>query len=128
MALVETVGYAQAYSFKYSPRPGTPAADHSEQIDENLKTKRLHLLQGLINRQQAAFNRSSDGKIMPVLFEREGKFAGQLIGKSPYLQSVHVRDAAHLMGQLVDVKITEALDNSLAGEVVACNDGIRKRA
>ncbi|MCH2546034.1 MAG: tRNA (N6-isopentenyl adenosine(37)-C2)-methylthiotransferase MiaB [Alphaproteobacteria bacterium] len=128
MALVESVGYAQAYSFKYSQRPGTPAADHAAQIDEDVKSKRLQLLQGLLNRQQAAFNRATVGKTFPVLFEREGKYAGHLIGKSPYLQSVHVRNAKNLMGQLVEVNITEALDNSLAGEVVLDNTNILKRA
>jgi tRNA-2-methylthio-N6-dimethylallyladenosine synthase len=126
MALVETVGYAQAYSFKYSPRPGTPAADHEVQVDEDTKTTRLHLLQGLLNRQQAAFNRTTVGKVVPVLFEREGKYAGQLIGKSPYLQSVHVRDAAHLQGQLVDVRISDAFDNSLSGELLS--DTLLRRA
>jgi tRNA-2-methylthio-N6-dimethylallyladenosine synthase len=128
MALVETIGYAQAYSFKYSPRPGTPAADHEAQVSEETKNTRLQLLQGLLNRQQAAFNRATHGKTLPVLFEREGKFAGQVIGKSPYLQSVHVRDAAHLMGQLVNVHISEAFDNSLAGEVVPDGAELRKRA
>jgi tRNA-2-methylthio-N6-dimethylallyladenosine synthase len=118
MALVETVGYAQAYSFKYSPRPGTPAAEHEQQVDEDEKTKCLHLLQGLLNRQQAAFNRTTDGKTLPVLFEKAGKFEGQVIGKSPYLQSVHVRDAAHLLGQLAMVRITGAFENSLSGEIV----------
>lgn len=126
MALVESVHYAQAYSFKYSPRPGTPAAEHEAQIEESVKDTRLALLQGLLNRQQAAFNRSMLGKTMTVLFERKGKFDNQLIGKSPYLQSVHVRDAAHLMGQLVDVSIVRADDNSLAGELL--NDHMKLRA
>lgn len=118
MALVETVGYAQAYSFKYSPRPGTPAADHELQISEEEKVTRLALLQGLLNRQQAAFNRATAGKILPVLFERQGKYEDQVIGKSPYLQSVHVRNAAHLVGRLVDIKITDGYPNSLAGELI----------
>lgn len=126
MALVESVGYAQAYSFKYSPRPGTPAAEHGEQVDEMEKAKRLQLLQGLLNRQHAAFNRTTLGKTVPVLFERTGRFDGQLIGKSPYLQSVHVRDAAHLMGKLVDVHITGAFENSLAGELVSAPDALRR--
>lgn len=126
MALVETVGYAQAYSFKYSARPGTPAATSEEQIPEEEKVKRLALLQGLLNRQQEAFNRASIGKIMPVLFEKQGKFSDQLIGKSPYLQSVHVRDAAGLMGQLVEVEITEGYANSLAG-VLKCDGATLER-
>ena len=118
MALAETVGYAQAYSFKYSPRPGTPAAEHEIQVDEADKSKRLALLQGLLNRQQEAFNSWTVGKTVPVLFEKQGKYAGQLVGKSPYLQSVHVQDAAHLMGELVEVEITDAGPNSLSGELV----------
>lgn len=128
MALVETVGYAQAYSFKYSPRPGTPAADHDNQVDEQVKETRLALLQGLINRQQSAFNRAMVGKTMDVLFERAGKFDNQLIGKSPYLQSVHVRDSAELMGQMVSVRILEAHPNSLMGELVCASLPKRKTA
>lgn len=128
MALVESVGYAQAYSFKYSPRPGTPAAEHEVQVDEDVKNKRLQLLQGLLNRQQAAFNRSTLNMTFPVLLERKGKYEGQLIGKSPYLQSVHVQNAGHLLGELVEVKITDAYDNSLAGELVVNSSDILRRA
>ena len=120
MRLVETVGYAQSYSFKYSPRPGTPAAE-KEQVPEEEKVTRLALLQGLLNRQQEAFNRTSDGKIFEILFDREGKQPGQLVGKSPYMQSVHVVNATeqgYQIGQLAKVKITEARPHSLAGELV----------
>jgi len=115
MALVETVGFAQAFSFKYSQRPGTPAADHAAQVDEDVKQTRLELLQGLLNRQQAAFNRRTVGKRVQVLFDKPGRFEGQLIGKTEYLQSVHVKNAAHLMGQLVDIDITDANNASLTG-------------
>jgi tRNA-2-methylthio-N6-dimethylallyladenosine synthase len=115
LRLVESVGYAQAYSFKYSPRPGTPAATEEVQIDESVKDDRLQQLQALLVRQQTAFNQSSVGKTLPVLFDREGKIPGQVLGKSPYLQSVHVRDAAHLMNHLVEVEITDAFQNSITG-------------
>ena len=118
MRLVETVGYAQCYSFKYSPRPGTPAANDDLQVDEDVKVKRLELLQGLLNRQQAAFNRSMVGKTTRILFERPGKYAGQLIGKTPYMQSVHVVDSLHLMNQYADVVIMDAMPNSLAGKLI----------
>jgi len=120
LRLVETVGYAQAYSFKYSPRPGTPAAE-KEQVPEGDKETRLALLQGLLNRQQETFNRNSVGKSFEILFEREGKYEGQLIGKSPYLQSVHVAGAKELgykLGDLCEVKVVEAQPNSLAAEIV----------
>lgn len=119
MRVVETVNYAQAYSFKYSPRPGTPAATSEEQVDEAVKSERLARLQALLNRQQEAFNRAMVGKQMKVLLEKDGKFKGQAVGKSPYMQSVHINDAAGLMHQLVDVRITEGMANSLRGELVA---------
>lgn len=119
MRLVETVGYAQAYSFKYSPRPGTPAAENTQQVPEEVKETRLALLQGLLNRQQLSFNRQHIGQTVEVLLEREGKFADQLIGKSPYLQSVHVRNSAHLLGKVTKVKITGAFENSLSGELLS---------
>lgn len=117
MRLVETVGYAQAYSFKYSPRPGTPAADSETQVPEEQKVERLALLQGLLNRQQADFNRRTLGKRFEVLLEREGRIEGQTLGKSPYLQSVHVKDSPFPLGTLVEVEITEAHPNSLRGEI-----------
>jgi len=120
LRLVEAVGYAQAYSFKYSPRPGTPAAEN-DQVPEEEKETRLALLQGLLNRQQETFNRNTMDKTFEILFEREGKYDGQLIGKSPYLQSVHVMGAKEMgykLGDLCEVKIIEARPNSLAAEVV----------
>ena len=117
MRLIETVGFAQAYSFKYSPRPGTPAALHETQVPEEVQSERLAQLQALIQRQQLSFNRRSAGSVMPVLFDRAGKLPGQLIGKSPYMQSVHVRDSAQHMGRIVDVAITAGYQNSLEGEI-----------
>jgi len=116
--LIETVGYAQAYSFSYSQRPGTPAADMADQVAEEVKSERLQRLQSLIVSQQKHFNEQMIGKIMPVLFDRTGKKDGQLLGKSPYMQSVYaVGDERH-MDQMVEVKITGAFQNSLSGDMV----------
>ena len=118
LRLVESVGFAQAYSFKYSPRPGTPAAEQEAQVAEEAKDERLLALQALLNRQQAEFNARTVGQKVDVLFEKQGKFAGQLIGKSPYLQSVHVRGLDDsFIGQVVPVWLTDAFDNSLAGKL-----------
>lgn len=118
MTLVQAVGFASSFSFKYSPRPGTPAATDDRQIPETVKEERLAALQALLMRQQRAFNEASVGKTMPVLLERDGKQDGQLIGKSPYMQSVHVAGAGRLRGQLVDVAITAASGSSLTGELL----------
>ncbi len=115
MKLVREVGYAQAYSFKYSARPGTPAAAAGRQVPEDVKDARLQELQALLWSQQAAFNASCNGRIMPVLFETAGRKEGQALGRSPYLQPVHVEGAAPLMGQIVEVKIEAVLPNSLKG-------------
>lgn len=118
MDLVGKVGYAQAYSFKYSPRPGTPAAER-EQIPERIKTERLIALQTKIQHQQLEFNRTCIGQTFPVLFDKDGKFEGQIIGKTPYMQSVYVSNAANdLYGKIVNVKISDAFLNSLTGEIV----------
>ena len=119
MKLVETVGYAGCYSFKYSPRPGTPAALDENQVPEDVKSDRLARLQNLIVRQQIDFNKASVGKTMKVLFDRKGKFAGQLLGKTPYMQSVYVTNATGYEGKIVNVEITEGYQNSLTGVVVS---------
>lgn len=114
LSLVDAVGYAQAYSFKYSPRPGTPAATMAEQIPETVMDERLQRLQAALNRDQAAFNAATVGRTCQLLLERPGKLPGQLIGKSPWLQSVHlVSDAA--IGDLVEVTLAEAGANSMLG-------------
>jgi tRNA-2-methylthio-N6-dimethylallyladenosine synthase len=114
LRVVGAVNYAQAYSFKYSPRPGTPAAEMDGQVPEDVKDARLQWLQALLNEQQLAFNRATVGKCTPVLLERPGKKPGQLVGKSPWLQSVHLEtDAA--IGDIVEVEIVAAGPNSLAG-------------
>ncbi len=114
LRLVETVNYAQAYTFKYSPRPGTPAAEMDAQVPEPVKDERLQRLQALINAQQLAFNQATVGKRTQVLLERAGKKPGQLVGKSPWLQSVHLETRAAI-GDIVDVDIVSAGPNSLAG-------------
>lgn len=114
LRLVETVGYAQAFSFKYSPRPGTPAAAMENQIPREVMDQRLQRLQAALNRDQLAFNRASVGKRCTVLVERRGKKPGQWLGKSPWLQSVHFEGEARI-GDLVELELTEAGPNSLHG-------------
>ena len=117
LRLVEAVNYAQAFTFKYSPRPGTPAATMEDQIAPEVMDERLQRLQALIAAQQLAFNQASVGKRTEVLLERPGRKPGQLIGKSPWLQSVHLEtDAA--IGDLVEVDLLSAGPNSLAGAQV----------
>ena len=116
LRLVDAVGYAQAYSFKYSPRPGTPAAAMDGQVPREVMDERLQRLQSALNRDQLAFNRASVGKRCEVLVERRGKKPGQWLGKSPWLQSVHFEgDAA--IGALVTVELAEAGPNSLHGRL-----------
>ncbi|HEX4157593.1 MAG TPA: tRNA (N6-isopentenyl adenosine(37)-C2)-methylthiotransferase MiaB [Rhizomicrobium sp.] len=117
--LVREVGYAQAFSFKYSARPGTPAAAASKQIPDAVKAERLAALQARLTEQQAAFNKSCAGKMMRVLFEKQGSKRGQLVGRSPWLQPVHVADAGVRIGEICDVRIAEVLPNSLRGEMSA---------
>ncbi len=117
MALVQRVGYAQAYSFKYSPRPGTPAALLDDQTPDAVKAARLSALQDLLNTQQLAFNQRTVGATVPVLLDREGRRPGQLVGRSPYMQAVHVDAAADVFGEIVPVVISAARANSVAGSV-----------
>ena len=116
LSLVREVGHAQAYSFKYSPRPGTPAADMADQIPMPLMDERLQKLQAQIVSDQTAFNDKTVGRTTDVLLERPGKFAGQLIGKSPWLQSVHVLAPDLSIGDIVTVQITDSGPLSLKGE------------
>lgn len=120
--LVRRTKFSSAYSFKYSPRPGTPAANMQGLLREDIKTRRLHELQAIINEQQFEFNKSCDGKILPVLFDRKGYKEGQILGRSPFFQSVHVNAPERLLGQIIDVKITNAAPNSLNGDVVLVDD------
>jgi tRNA-2-methylthio-N6-dimethylallyladenosine synthase len=114
--LVEKIGFAQAFSFKYSRRPGTPAASAAGQIPELVKSDRLDVLQRLLKRQQHDFNEACVGKILPVLLEKSGRRDGQLVGRSPYLQSVHVETIVGL-GEIVPVLISGAGANSLSGSL-----------
>ncbi|MBS3927562.1 MAG: tRNA (N6-isopentenyl adenosine(37)-C2)-methylthiotransferase MiaB [Sphingomonadales bacterium] len=117
LRLVEQVGYAQCFSFKYSARPGTPAATMDGQVAPALMDERLQRLQAALNRTQLAFNQASVGKRCLVLVERKGKYDGQWLGKSPWLQSVHFTgDAA--IGDLVEVELLEAGANSLSARLV----------
>ena len=117
LRLVTEVGYAQAYSFKYSPRPGTPAAAAEDQVPEPVKAERLALLQLLLAAQQEAFNEACVGRTLPVLLEAEGRRPGQLLGRSPYMQAVHVPAAAGLRGRILPVRVEAAHPNSLAGQL-----------
>tara|TARA_R110002126_G_scaffold210208_2_gene356819 strand:- start:543 stop:1913 length:1371 start_codon:yes stop_codon:yes gene_type:complete len=118
MRCVREIGYASAFSFKYSRRPGTPGAAMPNQVDETVKTTRLHALQALLDEQQTDFNRSQIGRTLPVLFEKAGRLPGQLHGRSPYLQSVHVDGPAELIGRIGQVEIEAASRNSLSGRLV----------
>ncbi|MCB1514252.1 MAG: TRAM domain-containing protein, partial [Hyphomicrobiaceae bacterium] len=112
-------GFAQAYSFKYSPRPGTPAAKIDAQVPEPVKLDRLYRLQRLLESQQTRFNAACVGRTFPVLFERSGRREGQLVGRSPYLQPVHAFAASELLGRIVSVEILGAGPNSLQGVIQA---------
>ena len=114
LSLVDAVGYAQAFSFKYSPRPGTPAATLPDQIAPEVMDERLQRLQAALNRDQHAFNQASVGRTCAVLIERRGKLPGQMLGKSPWLQSVHMLTDASI-GTVVEATLADAGPNSLAG-------------
>ena len=118
MKLVGEIGFASAYTFKYSRRPGTPGAALGDQLAENIKTARLAALQSLLGKQQRDFNASKVGAIVPVLFAEAGRKPGQVLGKSPWLQSVYVEGGAEMVGNLVNVRLLAAYALSLAGEIV----------
>ena len=108
------VNYASAYSFKYSPRPGTPAALITEQVDEAVKSERLQILQQLLNAQQKAFNLSHIGKTLPILFEKYGKHDHQLIGRTPYLQPAYAELSDTKIGQEIDCVVDALTAHSFA--------------
>ncbi|MGB0497247.1 MAG: tRNA (N6-isopentenyl adenosine(37)-C2)-methylthiotransferase MiaB [Rubricella sp.] len=116
MELTRAVGYASAFSFKYSPRPGTPAADR-DLVPEDVAQERLYRLQELLTEQRIAFQESLVGRVLPILFEKKGREAGQLQGRSPYLQNVHVMVGEAALGKVLPVRITASMPNSLAGEL-----------
>jgi tRNA-2-methylthio-N6-dimethylallyladenosine synthase len=114
--LVAEIGFAQSYSFKYSPRPGTPASVE-RQLPDPVKTERLATLQALLQQQQRAFNEAAIGSMMPVLFERSGRHAGQLVGRTPYMQSVHADADPSRIGAILPVRIVGLRSNSLTGMI-----------
>lgn len=122
MELVRRVNYASCYSFKYSPRPGTPGANMGGVVPEKVKSARLTELQALLFGQQKTFNAETVGKTVPVLFDRKGQKDGQLLGKTPWLQSVYATANDRLFGQIVDVTIEEAFQNGLRGKIALIED------
>ena len=118
MELIEKVNYASAFSFKYSPRPGTPGAELPDQVDDRTKSERLAALQDLIFSQQSAFNRGCVGRVLPVLIDKPGRMPGQVAGRSPYLQAVHAEGDVSLIGTIQPVEIVSAGKNSLLGNIV----------
>jgi tRNA-2-methylthio-N6-dimethylallyladenosine synthase len=118
LELIRAVGYASAFAFKYSRRPGTPASSMDGQVPEAEKADRLARLQALLNEQQAAFNAAQVGRTLPVLFERPGRHPGDVTGRSPYLQAVHIKAPERMIGQIVPVRIKSAARMSLAGEAL----------
>lgn len=125
LSLVTKVGYAQAYSFAYSPRPGTPAAAAENQVPREVRQNRLASLQQLLDAQQHAFNQRFVDDTVSVLVERPGKRAGQVQGRSPHMQAVHFEGGEGLVGELVDVLVTQAHGNSLAGVHPAMPSGVK---
>jgi tRNA-2-methylthio-N6-dimethylallyladenosine synthase len=121
LSLIDEVGYSSAFSFKFSSRPGTPAADLRDQVAEEVKSERLQRLQKLIDRQYAAFRTQCVGRTFEVLFERDGRYPGQLAGRSPYLLPVQVMAPPSLIGKIARVTITGASANSLFGELARSN-------
>jgi tRNA-2-methylthio-N6-dimethylallyladenosine synthase len=119
LALVEEIGFAQAFSFKYSPRPGTPAASMRGQVNDRIKTERLAELQALLAQQSDAFQQATVGRTLPVLLERPGRYPGQLVGRTPHLQAVHVAAPDAGPGDLIGVLITASHAHSLAAEPIA---------
>jgi tRNA-2-methylthio-N6-dimethylallyladenosine synthase len=116
LQLVREARYASAFSFKYSRRPGTPAAAMPGQVADDVKAERLSRLQALLGEQQSAFNAAQVGRTLPVLIEKTGRREGQIAGRSPYLQAVHCEGEARLIGQIAPVRIVSAGPNSLGGE------------
>ncbi|MGZ3279223.1 MAG: tRNA (N6-isopentenyl adenosine(37)-C2)-methylthiotransferase MiaB [Caulobacteraceae bacterium] len=128
LQLIREVRHAAAFSFKYSRRPGTPAAAMPGQVDEAVKDERLARLQALLIEQQKAFNAAQVGQVLPVLFERKGRHEGQVVGRSPYLQGVHAHGPDSLIGQIVPVRITGSSLNSLTGELVLQSESANTRS
>src|SRR5690606_6638835 len=118
LRIVAEAGYASAFTFKYSSRPGTPGAEMADQVPEEVKIERLARLNALVSEQTQAFARSCVGRVLPVLMEKRGRMPGQLGGRSPYLQAVHVDGPERLIGAIVPVEILATGNNSLSGRIV----------
>jgi tRNA-2-methylthio-N6-dimethylallyladenosine synthase len=116
--LVEKVEFANAFSFKYSPRAGTPAAELRDQIPESVKAERLARLQTVLDRQRWTFNRKMAGRTLDVLIEKPGRHAGQIAGKSPYLQPVQIEGSLDRIGEIVRAEIVSGGTNSLFGRLL----------
>jgi tRNA-2-methylthio-N6-dimethylallyladenosine synthase len=123
MRLIDEVRFASVYSFKYSPRPGTPASDLSLQIPEPVKSERLAILQARVEEHRQAFNAATIGQRVDILVERHGRYAGQLSGKSPWLQTVQIEDADCHIGDIVAVDIRAQSTNTLFGAFVSVKAG-----
>jgi tRNA-2-methylthio-N6-dimethylallyladenosine synthase len=119
LAVVREARYASAFSFKYSPRPGTPAAEMAQQVPDEIKSDRLARLQALLGTQQQAFNQACLGREMPILLEKSGRHPRQLVGRSPYLQSVYIDATTHTIGDMVNVTIDAVGSNSLSAHIQA---------
>jgi tRNA-2-methylthio-N6-dimethylallyladenosine synthase len=120
--LVDEIGFASSYSFNYSPRPGTPAADLDAQVPRELMNERLYRLQERIEHHRQAFNRAMVGRTVDVLLERAGRYPGQLAGKSPYLQAVQIESDANQIGDIVRVVIEKTSTNSLFGRLAEAGE------
>jgi tRNA-2-methylthio-N6-dimethylallyladenosine synthase len=118
LQIIADVGYASAYSFKYSTRPGTPGAELGDQVPETVKSERLQRLQDLVNAQTTAFHESCVGKVFAVLIDKKGRMSGQVGGRSPYLQAVHMQGPERLIGSMAKVEIIGTSKNSLVGKIV----------
>jgi tRNA-2-methylthio-N6-dimethylallyladenosine synthase len=118
MQLVRDVGFASAYSFAYSPRPGTPAANMKNLVPPKVQKERLHELQDLLTQQQVEFNKSTIGNRVKVLFDRPGKEDDQLLGRTPHMQSIYAKAPDRLMNEIVEVEITGAYRNSVSGNII----------
>lgn len=128
LALVTEIGFAQAYSFKFSARPGTPAAAMDGQVPEPVKAERLAMLQTLLEAQQVSFNQSQVGRVLPILLEARGRKPGQMTGRSPYMQAVHLIAPAHRLGRVVAARIESARANSLSARPCLAEAGLGAEA
>ena len=124
LSLIDKVGYASAYSFKYSIRPGTPAAGKIEQVPEEIKSERLTSLQQLLDSQQFAFNKTCENTVFDVLVEQKAGREGQLNARTPYMQSVYFEGPESLIGKIVQVKVSEARKNSLSADIIREKEAI----